>query len=79
LGEKPHLTALKKRETEKALKYGAVDILLLSKSLDKHTIKHLKEMAKATGAKIEIISTDTEEGIQFKNLGGVGAILRFEV
>jgi len=79
LGEKPHLTALKKRETEKALKYGAVDILLLSKSLDKHTIKHLKEMAEATGAKIEIISTDTEEGIQFKNLGGIGAILRFEI
>jgi len=36
-------------------------------------------LAKNIGSKIEIISTDTEEGQQFKNLGGIGSILRFRV
>ena len=40
--------------------------------------EELIEMAKKTGAKIEIISTDTEEGLQFYNMtGGVGALLRW--
>jgi peptide chain release factor subunit 1 len=36
-------------------------------------------MAENIGSKIEIVSTETEEGDQFKNLGGIGAILRFRM
>ena len=61
------------------MKYGAVETLLLSKDTDKSTEKKLKESAENTGATVEIISTETEEGQQFKNIGGIGAILRFKV
>jgi peptide chain release factor subunit 1 len=79
LGEKPDMSTLKEKDTRGALKYGAVDILFLSKDVDKTLALELKTMAKSIGSKIEIISTDTEEGQQFKNLGGIGSILRFKV
>ncbi len=78
LGEKPDMAALHEENTRQALKYGAVDTLILSKTTDKQTSKELRKLAKDTGAKIEIISTETEEGKQFENLGGIGAILRFK-
>jgi len=61
------------------LKYGAVEVLLLSKRLDKEIFKELAKEAEKYGAVVEVISTDTEEGLQFYNLGGVGAILRFKI
>jgi len=79
LGEKRELATLKEPETKKALDYGAVNVLLLSKSLKKNVSKSLKEIAESTGATIEIISDETEEGQQFENLGGIGGILRFRV
>jgi peptide chain release factor subunit 1 len=39
----------------------------------------LIEGAEKTGAKVEMISTETREGYQFKELGGIGAILRFKL
>ena len=36
-------------------------------------------LAAKTGAKVEIVSEDTEEGQQFKHIGGVGALLRFVI
>lgn len=77
LGEKRDLAALKYDETKKALTYGAVDILLLSKEIDKKVAKELMAIAQSTGSTIEMISNETEEGEQFNNLGGIGAVLRF--
>jgi peptide chain release factor subunit 1 len=79
LGEKPELATLKEKDTRTALGYGAVDTLFLSKTLDKILLKELKKIAESTSSKVEIISTDTEEGKQFENLGGIGAILRFKI
>ena len=79
LGEKPELSTLKEPDTKKALEYGAVGTLLLSKDYDKKSSKELRAMAENIGAHVEIISEETEEGKQFYNLGGVGAILRFKV
>ncbi len=39
----------------------------------------LIEQAEKTNAKVEMISTETREGYQFKELGGLGAILRFKL
>lgn len=39
----------------------------------------LSEKAKEMGSKAEIISIDSREGAQFKELGGIGAILRFKM
>ncbi len=79
LGEKRDLATLKLDETKKALEYGAVGTLILSKELDRTLIKELSKKAEEIGSDIEIISIDTEEGRQFNNLGGIGSILRFGV
>ncbi|TFG00198.1 MAG: peptide chain release factor 1, partial [Promethearchaeota archaeon] len=50
--------------------------LTLEESAD--FVEELAEKAKDTGASIEIISTDTEEGmILFKSFGGIVALLRY--
>ncbi len=79
LGESPDMSTLKEPATRKALDYGAVEILFLSRDIDKKLSKELKQLAENTGARVEIISTDTEEGKQFFNLSGVGAILRYKI
>ncbi|MFH1327109.1 MAG: peptide chain release factor aRF-1 [archaeon] len=79
LGEKPEMSTLREPDTKQALQYGAVETLILSHNTNKSIIKELKKIAEDTGANIEIVSTDTEEGEQFKNLGGIGSILRFKV
>lgn len=79
LGEKPDLATLKEPDTRTALKYGAVGTLMLTKGLDKELAKELKALAESIGSDVEIVSVDTEEGKQFDNLGGIGAVLRFKV
>ena len=79
LGEKPDMSTLKEPDTKHALEYGAVETLILSKDYNKAKAKELKKLAENIGSKIEVVSTETEEGQQFKNLGGVGAVLRFRV
>ncbi|MBS3167790.1 peptide chain release factor aRF-1 [Candidatus Woesearchaeota archaeon] len=61
----------------KSLEYGAVDKLLLSESFSK--LEEYEEKANETGTNVFIISLDTKEGSQLKELGGVAAILRYSV
>lgn len=79
LGKSPEKAAYKLQDIEKALFMGAVDTLLISKDIEKETAKKLEEAAKNIDAKVIFISTETEEGIQFKNIGGLGAFLRFAI
>ena len=79
LGSKPDMAKLGVEENKHALQYGAVETLFLSKEIDKAVSIELKKMAESIGANVEVISTETTEGEQFKNLGGVGSILRFKI
>ncbi len=79
LGKEREKTAYGKENVEKAINFGAVDTLFLSKKVKKNDIKEIMDKARETSVKIETISVDTEEGIQFFNLGGIGAILRFKI
>lgn len=79
LGKHPEKAAYGLQPTKKALEYGAVDTLVLSKKLDKKTKEELTKMAEATSSKIEIVSTETPEGEQFFNISGIGALLRFRI
>ena len=79
LGKNPGMAVYDEKGLRKALDYGAIDILLLSKTLDKVVIKELSGIAKEKGTTVEIISIDTSEGEQFNNLGGFGALLRFKI
>jgi len=69
----------KKKDIEKAISYGAVETLILSKKLERKEALELEKKASSISAKIEIVSDETEEGKQFLSLGGIGAILRFEI
>ena len=79
LGKTPELASYRLENVKKALGRGAVDLLILSKDTDKTIMKELKTMAINIGSKIELVSLETEEGEQFKNLSGIGAILRFRI
>jgi len=79
LGEKPDLAFYKEKEIRKALEFGAVDTLILSKDAEKKLSKDLKKLAENIGSNIEVVSKETSEGEQFLNLSGIGAILRFKI
>jgi peptide chain release factor subunit 1 len=65
-------------KTSLALERGAVEILLLSKSLDKDIKSKLEKAAKNIGSEIVIIGNENQDALQFDNLTkGIGAILRF--
>ncbi len=66
-------------ETKKALELGAVKTLLISESLDDELIESLEESTSQTGSELRMITTDTTEGKQLKELGGIAAILRFPI
>ena len=79
LGSKPDFVVYKQDAVKKALEYGAVDTLLLSKDYDRELMKELRVIADANGTKVEMVSTETEEGKQFFQLSGVGALLRYKL
>jgi len=79
LGGNPDMALIGEENIKNALNYGAVETLFLSKDTDKKIAIDLKKLAHNIDSNIEIISTETTEGEQFKNLGGLGAILRFKV
>lgn len=79
LGEKPDMVVYREKDVRKALEYGAVEVLILSKEVEKKLSKELQQLAENIGSTVEIVSTDTTEGEQFNNLSGIGAILRFKI
>ena len=60
------------------LRMGIVDILLLSEDLPDEKIEEFEAAAKLAGTNIKIISTETREGVQLRDLGRAAAILRYE-
>ena len=44
---------------------------------EKDIVDYLEELTTISGARLEVISAQTEEGNQLASLGGIGAILRF--
>ncbi len=61
------------------LEMGVVDVLLLSETLEDKIIEELEEIAKKYSTEVRIISTETREGVQLKEIGKVAAILRYEI
>jgi len=66
-------------EVEDRLNKGAVEKLILSKTLDKKQIKKLEKLAGETSTHVFMVTPETAQGIQFDNLGGAGGLLRFVV
>ncbi|HLP80053.1 MAG TPA: peptide chain release factor aRF-1 [Acidobacteriota bacterium] len=66
-------------EVRKMLELGAVDLLMISESLDDTVIDEYNALAEAMGTKIMLITVDTREGEQLRELGKFAAILRYAV
>ena len=79
LSKKPDMVAYGEKEVIKHLKAGAVEQLLLSDTIDEEEIEKLMEIAEQMGTKLKVISTETREGVQLRELGGYGAILRYRI
>ena len=78
LSTKQGMVAYGKDDTMKYLELSMVETLLLSSSLEDSVIEEFEEKARAVGSTIKIISTETREGVQLRDLGKVAAILRYE-
>jgi peptide chain release factor subunit 1 len=62
-----------------AIKMGAVDTVLLSETLSDEKIVEYENAAQPMGSEVKIISTETREGAQLKEMGKVAAILRYPI
>ena len=78
LAKKPNMVSYGEKEVMEALKIGIVETLLLSEKLDDKKIEKFEEQANKVGSDVNIISTETREGVQLKEFGKVAAILRYE-
>ena len=79
LAIKPEMVTYGEKNTLKALEMGAVATLLLSEALDEQKIEQFEITAKAFSTEIKIISIETREGVQLRDIGKVGAILRYQI
>ncbi len=77
LAKDPSKATYGQEEVHEALKLGAVDLLLLSEDLDEFVLEGLSDEAEEYGTKVQIISTQSREGQQLREMGGVAAILRY--
>ena len=65
-------------EVKTNLEKGAVEKLLLSEALEESKIDEFSNIAKQFGTEVILISEETQEGVQLRELGGFGAILRYK-
>ena len=66
------------KQVLESLKMGVVETLLLSENLSDEQIESFEEEAGKVGSDVSIISVETREGVQLRELGNVAAILRYE-
>jgi peptide chain release factor subunit 1 len=78
LAKTPGIVNYGEKHVLESLKMGLVETLLLSESLTDEQIDLFEEEAAKVGTDVNIISTETREGVQLKELGKVAAILRYE-
>ena len=79
LAKDPDKVSYGMAEVEDRLNRGAVDKLIISKSLDKKKIKALEKLARESSTDVHIVTKETAQGVQFDNLGGVAGLLRFAI
>lgn len=79
LAKEPEKAAYGIEKVKKMLEYGAVEVVIVCESVDDNTIEEIEEIAKKMSSEVVIISIETREGEQLRQLGEVAAILRYKV
>ncbi|MCF7871405.1 peptide chain release factor aRF-1 [Candidatus Woesearchaeota archaeon] len=78
LSKTPGMTTYGKDDCMRLIKMGAVDIMIISEIIDEETTEEFIKEADQMGTNVEIVSTETREGTQIKDMGGFVAILRYD-
>jgi peptide chain release factor subunit 1 len=79
LAKKPGQVGYGEVSVKKLLGMGVVDILLLSESLGDDAIEDYEVEAEKMGTQVRIISVETREGAQLRDLGKIACILRYDM
>ncbi|MFH1134322.1 MAG: peptide chain release factor aRF-1 [Nanoarchaeota archaeon] len=79
LATRPLMVSYGEVEVEKNLSNGVVETLLISETLEEGKVEHFEEIAKKFGTNVEIISIETREGVQLRDLGKIAALNRYEI
>ena len=79
LVKKPGMVTYGEQQVLDVMRRGGVDKLLVSESLPDDKIEMFEAEAKKMGTNVTIISTESREGAQLKDFGGIAAILRYEM
>lgn len=79
LAKEPDKVAYGEADVEQRLNEGMVKTLILSKTLPRDKILFFQELAAKTSVEVHIVTSETTEGVQFENIGGVGGLLRYAV
>ncbi|MBN2142065.1 peptide chain release factor aRF-1 [Candidatus Woesearchaeota archaeon] len=78
LSTKPEMVAYGEKQVMEAIHLGAVDTVLISETKE-DKFEEFEAAASQFGTNIDVISTETREGVQLRDMGGFAAILRFQV
>ena len=82
LAKEPDMVAYGLSDVEKAVSYGAADLVVVSPSLmsaHRDAIEQLLEICQKTGCKYRIIHSDSPSREMLEGLGGIVAVLRFRI
>ena len=79
LAKQPGKVSYGKDAVLRLINMGVVEIVLLSEVLDDDTIKTFEDSSAQYNTTVEIISVETREGVQLRDMGKVAAILRYEM
>jgi peptide chain release factor subunit 1 len=78
LAKRPGMVSYGESEVRKFTEAGAVETILLSEACDDKLIEDFDRIAKPFSTEVRIISTETREGAQLRDIGKIAAILRYE-
>ncbi|MBW3020283.1 peptide chain release factor aRF-1 [Candidatus Woesearchaeota archaeon] len=79
LAKEPNKAAYGINDVLTKIEMGAVEIVLISECLDDSEIDKIEEKAKEFGSEVKMISMETREGAQLRDIGKVAAILRYAI
>lgn len=62
-------------DTMEAIKENRAEIVLVAEDIE--NLDKIERLCEEHGTELEYISTNSQEAVQFRNIGGIGAILKF--
>ncbi|MAF34975.1 peptide chain release factor 1 [Candidatus Woesearchaeota archaeon] len=79
LAKEPGKVRYGEKDCRAAVELGAVQTLLVSEAVPDETVEELEELCSQYNTELKMISTETTEGNQIKELGLVAAVLRYDM